>query len=316
MSLINAGRMGQVQLLRHLIQDGPYNLQIALVWLWYGILGKQLDINTTPRFVLPTAVTPAACAPIRDQPRNPDIKSMPLVNFQTRFDICWSDQDTIAHPDDLTAEQDALANYSLIYEYFRDLVVPVPGSLPTLDTLTDQLVNLAGAVPTLEDFDRTLLRVTTHDGLDVVAMGNLSALATLWHAAYERGVNPEMWERQAPSAMGGEFERPTAYVKHARFYVNELIPNRILAPGGPTVTNLYFMQLGNRDDYGTAHGVFGIIPQARVGNMMVRRELNGHYNADTTINTTKSVLWSFPAGVAVGARRSLAVLQDFQVMPS
>ena len=316
MSLMNAGRLGQNQLHRRLIQDGPFNIQIALIWPWYGIQGKQLDITTTPRFALPTAVIPAPCDPIKDQPRNPDIKSFPMVSFQTRFDICWSDQDTIAHPNDLTAEQDALANYSLIYEYFRTLVVGSAAPFfPALDTLTDQVVNLAGVAPRLEDFDRTLLRVTTCDGLDVVAMGNLSALATFWHACYDRGVNAEMWERMAPACMGGQFERPTAFIKHARFYVNELIPNRTLQPGGQTVSNLYFMQLGTRDDYGTSKGVFGIIPEPRVGNMFVRRELEGQFNADTTVNTTRSVFWSFPSGVAVGARRSLSVLKDFEVVP-
>ena len=96
------------------------------------------------------------------------------------------------------------------------------------------VVNLAGAVPQLEDFNRTLLRVTTNNGFDVMVMGNLDALNTYWSQAYERGVDPNFWQQSVPANLGGTVSRPQAFVQHARWYVNELIPNRV-TPDGVTV---------------------------------------------------------------------------------
>ena len=315
MSLINAGNLGQNQLLKHLIQDGPYNVQFLEVWPWFGVEGKQLDISTTPRFATPTAQLITPCNRIDENTRSPNDgnKTFPISSIQTRYDICFTDADTIEYPNDLYAEQDALAIQSMLYEYARLLDVGAPG-FPSLQSLTDQIVDLAGVAPQLEDFNRTLLRVTTNQGFDVIAMGNLDALNTYWSQAYERGVDPNMWQQNVPANMGGQAVRPQPFVQHARWYVNELIPNRV-DPKGNTVTNVYFIQLGNNPGYGTAHGTFGIIPKPRVGNMFVRRQQQGHLidPAGSAFNTTDSVFWSFPSGVAVASNRSLAVLKDMLI---
>lgn len=315
MSMTNAGRMGQNQKLRQLIEDGPYNVQIAQEFPFYGILGKQLDITTTPRFPLPTATALAPCNPIKEFTRSPDIKSFPIVEIMSRYELCQSEADTIEQPDSLYSEEDLLAIRDDIYEYFRLIVVgsAVP-FFPALDTLTDQILNLAGASALLEDFDRALVRVTTENGCDVIAMGNLSALRAFWSARYERGVPEPAWIHEVPNAMRGHATRPTPYIHHARFLVNEMIPNRTL-PDGQLVTNLYFMQMGMSPDAGTGKGVFGIIPAPRVGNMFIRRDVVGRPLDDGTFDTAHNVFWSFPSGLAVAARRSLSVLQDFQVTP-
>lgn len=316
MSLTNAGFLGQNQLLQHLIQDGPYNVQFLQVWPWYGVQGKQLDITTTPRFPIPTAQLLGPCDPIKEQTRDPDIKRFQIVAIQNRYDICITDADAVEVPNNLYAEQDVLAWAGCVYDYARLLdtgnAAPFFPSLLSLADPVEGVVDLAGAVPQLEDFNRTLLRVTTNNGFDVIVMGNLQALATYWSQAYERGTDPYFWMQNVPVNMGGEVPRPQAFVQHARWYVNELIPNRTL-PGGEVVTNVYFIQLGTNPNFGTAKGVFGIVPEPRVGNMFVRREHVGHMNDDGTFNTTHTVFWSFPCGVAVAARRSLAVLKDMQI---
>ena len=314
MSMANAGRMGQNQLLRQLIEDGPYNVQIALEFPFYGILGKQLDITTTPRFELPTATALDPCRNMEEFTRNPDIKSFPLVEVMSRYELCESEADTIDYPNNLYGEQDLLGIRDAIYEYFRLMVVgSVAPLFPALDTLTDQLINLAGAAATLEDFDRALARVTTENGYDVVAMGNPSALRAFWSARYERGVPEPAWLHDVPNALRGRAPRPVPYIHHARFLVNEMIPNRVVED--QLVTNLYFMQMGMDSSSGTGKGVFGIVPRPRIGNMFIRREVAGQVATDGTFTTAHNVLWSFPSGVAVGARRSLSVLQDFQVTP-
>ncbi|MCZ7605976.1 MAG: hypothetical protein M5U25_07820 [Planctomycetota bacterium] len=315
MSMSNAGRMGQNQLLRQLIEDGPYNVQIALEFPFYGILGKQLDITTTPRFLLPTATALAPCGPIKEFTRSPDIKSFPIVEITSRYELCQSDVDTIDYPNNLYSEEDLLGIRDDIYEYFRLIVVGSAAPFfPSLDSLTDQILNLGGAPAQLEDFDRALTRVTTENGYDVVAMGNQSALRAFWSARYERGVPEPTWLQDVPNSMLGRANRPTPYVHHARFLVNEMIPNRTL-PDGQLVTNLYFMQMGMSPDSGTGKGVFGIIPAPRVGNMFIRRDVVGRPQDDGTFDTSHNVFWSFPSGIAVAARRSLSVLQDFLVTP-
>lgn len=313
MPIVNAGFLGQNFKLQHLIQDGPYNVQFLEVLPWFGVPGKQLDVTTTPRFPIPTAQHLAPCEPITEQTRSPEIKRFPITTIQGRYDICITDADAIEVPDDLYAEEDALTIQGMLYEYARLLVVGGV-NFPALHTLTDQVVNLGGALPQLEDFNRTLLRVTTNNGFDVIVMGNLEALNTYWSQAYERGIDAWMWPQNVPANMGGLVSRPQAFVQHARWYVNELIPNRV-DEAGNLVTNVYFMQLGNNPDFGTAKGVFGIIPEPRVGNMFVRREHVGHMNDDGTFNTTHTVFWSFPSGIAVASKRSLAVLQDMRIAP-
>lgn len=313
MSLVNAGNLGQNQLANHLIQDGPYNVQFFEVWPMFGVDGKQLDVAYTRPFPIPTAEITGPCGPLTERTRSPEDgnKQFGIPVIQTRYDICWSDADSIEVPMELYAEQDALSIQGLLYEYARLLDVGGPG-FPALSTLTSQLVNLGGALPSLEDFNRTLLRVNTNNGFDVVVMGNLAALNTYWSMCYERGVDPWMWQQSVPANMGGRVSRPQAFVQHARWYVNEMIPNRRIDDF--EVTNVYFMQLGYNPNYGTAKGVFGIVPKPRVGDMFVRRQLQGHFDAGS-LQSTESVFWSFPAGVAVAADRSLAVLQDMQIVP-
>lgn len=313
MSLANAGNLGQNQLLNHLIQDGPYNVQFLEVWPMFGVDGKQLEIATTPPFPVPAAEIIEPCGNLAGRTRSPQTtnKRFQIPVIQTRYDICWSDADSIEVPMELYAEQDALSMQGLLYEYARLLDVGGPG-FPALSTLTGQIVNIAGAPPTVEDFNRTLLRVNTNNGFDVIVMGNLDALNTYWSICANRGIDAWMWQQSVPGNMGGRVVRPQAFVQHARWYVNEMIPNRD-SPDGP-VTNVYFMQLGCNSDFGTAKGVFGIIPKPRVGNMFVRRQTQGRWDG-VSMQTTESVFWSFPAGVAVAADRSLAVLQDMQIIP-
>jgi hypothetical protein len=318
MAITNAGRLGQNPTLGRLIQNGPWNLQFMEVLPWYGVEGKQLEVVTTPQFPAPTAVPQLPGAALVETPRNPSApKVFPIVDFMTRYDINFADLDTVEFPNSLIAEYDAASMYSLIGGIASGLDTGhLSPAFPALHTLTDQITLVTG-LPTLEDFNRTLLRVATNDGYDVVVMGNLDALNTYWHACNERGINPNFWMRDVPSAMGGTIQRPTAWVQHARWYVNELIPTRIIEEPEPrTVSNIYFMQLGYNPDFGTSKGVFGIIPKPRIGNMMVRRELQGQVpSTPTTITTTTSVIWSFPAGIAVGSNRSLAVMQDVEVLP-
>lgn len=313
MSLANAGNLGQNQLLNHLIQDGPYNVQFLEVWPMFGVDGKQLDVAYTRQFSTPTAEIIEACGTLEERTRSPEVtnKQFGIPVIQTRYDICWSDADSIEVPMELYAEQDALSLQGLLYEYARLLDVGGIG-FPALSTLTSQVVNLAGAAPTVEDFNRTLLRVATNNGFDVIVMGNLHALNTYWSICAERGIDAWMWQQNVPGNMGGRVSRPHAFVQHARWYVNEMIPNRVV--NDVTVTNVYFMQLGYNPDFGTAKGVFGIIPKPRVGNMFFRRQLQGRWNG-AAMETTESVFWSFPAGVAVAADRSLSVLKDMQVAP-
>jgi len=121
-----------------------------------------------------------------------------------------------------------------------------------------------------------------------------------------------MWMQQMLGAMGKGIERPAAFVKHARWYVNELIP--IEGEGGPDpTTNVYFMQLGTNPDFGTAKGVFGIVPSPRVNNMFVRRQHSGVPSGSNFV-AADDIFWTLPAGVAVGASRSLAVLQNMRII--
>ncbi|MCF6228136.1 MAG: hypothetical protein L3J82_05640 [Planctomycetes bacterium] len=204
MALTNAGNLGQNQLLKHLIQDGPYNVQFLDVWPWFGVDGKQLEVATTPRFPTPTAQLMDACGKIAENTRNPNnaLKQFPIASIQSRYDICNTDADTIEYPNDLYAEQDSLAIQSLMYEYARLLDVGGVG-FPALHTLTDNLVEMAGALPQVEDFNRALLHVTTNNGNDVIVMGNLDALNTYWSQCYDRGTSPQFWQQQVPGNLGG-----------------------------------------------------------------------------------------------------------------
>ena len=90
------------------------------------------------------------------------------------------------------------------------------------------------------------------------------------------------------------------------WYLNDLIETRVV--GQARVSNIYFMVLGDHGQPGPGHGVTGIIPEPKAGTMFERRA------TQETGGSTIFVDWTWPAGIAMGSKSALSILQDAAVL--
>ncbi len=304
-------RLTTDELAKWLLEDAPNKIQVARVFPYRAVAGGFLTVATT------AALTPASsidqCAVIPENtplPKDPN-KNFPYGYLATHFRICYSALDRFSVPNDFIAVYRALAIRQLLYRFFQLLdtgSVAVPGEFNSLLALSPvhQILDLAGAIPTLENYDDVFMRVRDNDGYPNAIMGNTGSLRRFWSALYGRNLNPEYVEEAVPDPMTGVKAVKVPSWHGVAWYVNEMIPTRIV--GGETVSNVYFMVLGDHREPGPGHGVTGVVPEPCAGTMF-RMRTDVVEGGSTYIEH-----WTWPVGLAVGSESSLAVLKDARLL--
>jgi len=304
-------RLTNDELAKWLIEDAPVKIQIARVWPFRPVAGDSLSFATT------AALTPASpidqCAAITENtptPKDPN-KNFPYGYLATQFQICYSALDRFSVPNDLIAVYRALAIRQLLYKYFELLDTGVganPGEFDSLlrRTPASKALNLAAAIPTLENYDDVFYRVVDNDGQPTAIMGNTRALRRFLSVVYAAGLNPEYDVQEVPDPVTGTRMMKMVSWHGVCWYINDMIPTRVVA--AQNVSNVYFMVLGDHGEPGPGHGVTGIIPAPFAGTMFRHRpdQIEG---ASTYLEK-----WTWPVGLAVGSDCAVAILQDARVL--
>jgi len=130
-------------------------------------------------------------------------------------------------------------------------------------------------------------------------------------AFYDRGINPTYEAELLPDPFTGirGGKRPSFH--GTPIYVNDLIETRE-TPDGTHVSNIYFMVLGD-SGHNEGRGLKFIVPPLRDGSMFDVRETP--VMTDTGSASTINVDVTWPVGISIGSKSSLAMLKDVIVEP-
>jgi len=183
------------QLAKWLIELFPFKIQIARIWPFRPVAGGRLRFAQTKQLQLAQPLD--NCAPITEKTSEP-IDPPTVFSYgelATNYRICCSAQDRFQVPNDLTAVEDALAIRQLLYLYFKLLDTgnsANPGEFDSLFRIADpsKILNLAGGVPTLENYDDVYFRIDDNDGRPNAIMSNSGALRRFLSVNYAAGFRP------------------------------------------------------------------------------------------------------------------------------
>ncbi len=311
---------------RWLIENSPLKLQIARRWPLVGVRGSGLMFARENSALAPTPVA-SACNPVDEVADEASSITCPILDFITRYQVCFRDMDDYEHPNDLDQVLYVLALRRLIYGYFAMLDSPVAGGGLLDYVAATNKVTMAGGALTLDCLDYGYNLVTANEGRPTVIMSSSRGLRAYQKLCRDKGYDaPKMpWSWYNPATARMETGKVT------EFNGTPWLINGLMAGESSTTASdqrIWFLVLGNDGAAGPTRGVTGIVPQARLRNMFIRREANGVVPSqkiigvaevpasilvETPTSPVRDVWVSFPAGLAVGSQSALSLVHNFSV---
>jgi hypothetical protein len=334
MAISNVEKLGQVQTAAGLLEEAPYNCQIAQFWPFMGIDGQAISYASKDQ--IPIAYTNASTNPAQElastassivnHTDSPDVASGASPTFKlgelaTRYVIPYSQQDRYRTPNDLNEVEAKLAQRRLLYRYFSRIGgygSAADGAILGLRSICDpsQVVDLtASGLPgpfTLRQLDEAYHLVTDGGGRPNAIMSHSRARRTWLQALYAAGIQPEYLEFEFSDPVRGTATVSIPAWHGTPWFVNDLIEVENSDDPDTATSPVFFLELGDTQQQGLGRGVTGIIPRARLGDMFIHRESTDLVATAGQAGGPKlgmDCIW--PVGLAVGSKSSLGILQNF-----
>jgi hypothetical protein len=326
-------KLGQVQTAVGLVEDFPWNCQIARVWPFMGIDGQaisyarlsQITVQYTDGSTNPAQELGATASTIAEHTDSPngDDATFTLGELATRYAIPYSQADRYVFPNDLVAMERALAERRLLYRYFSRIGgygSNADGDFYGLRQIcaASQIVDLdSGGTPgafTLAQLDEAYHLMSDGGGVPNAIMSHSRARRTWLDALYTAGTLPDYVTVEVDDPLRGRISAKLPAWHGTPWFVNDLI--EVEDEADPTaVTPIFIMELGDGQAQGTGRGVTGIIPRVRTGDMFVHREsTDSSQGTGTAGQPFINVDCVWPVGLALGSSGALSILQNFELV--
>lgn len=312
MPLSSADLLAEDVLAAWLVENSPVKLQIARVWPFLGVAGGSLKYARS-MFALSPALQVADCTGIGENSETAEEVEFKILDFMTRYSICFADQDRYRHPNNLDATEYALSVRKLLYAYFAFLDDTAnPASLWNI-MAPSRRVNMGGGPLTLDCLNHAFNLVVENDGRPTVIMASTRGLRSYQSLCYAAGYEPPKVAFNWYNPAKGRMEQGWAPAFNGvPILVNDQMVSASLSTPGQQ--RIWFLALGDDSKSGPTRGVSGIVPEALKGSMFVKRETNGI--ADTTggglePQTAIDVWVSWPVGLATGSQGAISVIHNF-----
>lgn len=298
---MSVGSLKTRQLSYRLHGSGPFT----------GISGGELSYARENNVLAP-AVLLNDCSNVVDQSPTATSVTFPILDFISRYQICFKDQDRYQYPNNLDSTAYALAVRHLLYAYFEFL-----DAAPGLGGLQDQMdparnVDMSGGALTLDCMDDAYHRVVSNEGRPTVIMTSSRGLRTYQSicraSGYEPPKVPIKWYDPAKQHMN-QSEAPA-------FNGTPILINDMMAGArepNPEAQRIWFLVLGDDGGSGPTRGVHAIIPENLKSSMFVKRETFGAPDPDVQGDVrTKSDVWvSWPVGLATASQGAISLISNF-----
>jgi hypothetical protein len=305
-------------LLKWLLEDFPYRIQLAPVLPFLPVAGDALRYATTGP--LTPGVTIGQCDAIPDDTKRPNDPNRVhrFAQLATQFRVCYKAQDIFSsNVNDQVAVQMALAVRELLYKFWtlfeRGDASANPDEFDGLHRLVHpaHVRDLKGRPLETLDLHWAKEQVRSNDGrCAVIFTGPVGKIAIL-EALYARGANPDYEEMEFPNPAGGVRTEQVLKFDGAPVYVNDL--NQVFACRSGKLGNLVpYEALHEHDWHELASHIWifimgpgnlhGIMP-AMARNVVVR---------STILPDASTLVYhlTMPIAIALGSVAAIAVIKN------
>jgi len=310
MPFSGAQNTANTQVARYLVENEPRRIQIHGVMPVQGINGGFLVYPRVP--ALKPAQVVDACQPADDISTTVAPIRFGMVEYVARVPVCMADQDTFKHPNDIVDINVTLAEIQNWYGYYRRMDTgtgdPSLGGLPDL-VAPSRIVNMGGAPLSFPCLSRAYHLVTANNGKPSVIMSNARSLESYENLCRLNGQNLEYlpWRWYCP-ATRRRIEGEVPSFNGTPWVINDEMDQS----DAPTQRRIWFMVLGDDGGKGPTRGLTRIVPAGMERNPFVVRMTNGQPDfVNQTVNMTKDIWLSMPAGLALGSQGALSLLTNF-----
>jgi hypothetical protein len=236
-----------------------------------------------------------------------------MVEYVARVPVCMANQDIFQHPTDIVSANVTLGEIQGWYGYYGRMDIatgsPTFGGLPDL-VAPSRTVNMGGAPLSFPCLSRAYHLVTANNGKPCVIMSNARSLESYENLCRLNGQNLEYmpWRWYCPAARTWHEERIPSFNGTPWLINDEMNPGLL-----PADRRIWFIVLGDDGGKGPTRGLTRIVPAGMEHSPFVVRMTNGVPDfVNQTVNMTKDIWVSMPAGLALGTQGALSLLSNFE----
>lgn len=236
-----------------------------------------------------------------------------MVEYVARVPVCNADQDIYQHPNNVEENSIIVAEVQNWYGFYgrMDLLTgnPALGGLPDL-VAPSRVVNMGGAPLSFPCLTRAFHLVTANSGKPSVIMSNARSLESYENLSRLSGLNLETmpWRWYCPATRSWKGGVVPSFNGVPWLINDEMNPGLL-----PADRRIWFMVLGDDGGKGPTRGLTRLVPSGMAQRPFVLRMTNGVPDfANQTVNMTKDIWLSMPAGLALGSQGALSLLTNFE----
>jgi len=300
-----------IQAAKWFVENEPRRIQIHGVMPVFGVNGGFLVYPRVPAIKPAQVVAP--CEPADDISTQVTPARFGMVQYVARVPVCMADQAIYRHPTDIVDGNVALGEIENWYGYYGRMDTatgdPVFGGLLDL-VAPGRIVDLGGAALSFPCLSRAYHLVTANNGKPTIIMSNARTLESYENLSRLSGLNLEYlpWRWYCPATRSWkEGEIPS--FNGTPWVINDEMNAGVL----PQDRRIWFMVLGDDGGRGHTRGLTRIVPAGMEHNPFILRTTNGVPDfANQTVNMTKDIWLTMPAGLALVSQGALSLLTNFE----
>lgn len=299
------------QAAKWLVENEPRRIQIHGVMATLGVDGGFLAYSRVPSLQRGVVVDP--CQPATDISTEAAPMRFGMVEYVARVPVCMANQDIFKHPNDIVNINVTLGEIQNWYGYYARMDTatgnPSLGGLPDL-VAPGRIVDMGGAALSFPCLTRAYNLVTANNGRPSVIMSSGRSRESYENLTRLSGLNLEYvpWRWYCPATRRWiDGEVPS-------FNGTPWVINDEMNPGLlPADRRIWFMVLGDDGGKGPTRGLTRLVPAGMEHSPFVVRMTNGVPDfVNQTVNMTKDIWVSMPAGLALGSQGALSLLTNFE----
>jgi len=309
--------LNSIPVARWAVELAPSKLQVAKVWPFQGVAGRQLDYAQVPELTPGNELEP--CAPVPDASSTIQQGQFQFSWLVTRYRVCHSDEDRFQTPLSSEEAQYPLAIRALNYGFFGGLDAAAGSTPLALRTYIgpDRTVDAGGAPLSFNCISDAYHRVDANDGRPTVIMSATPSMRAYENLCRNAGFEPPKmpWTWYNPATGRTQQSVVTAF-NGTPWLINDRMEGKFNPASA--AQRIYFMVLGDDRGSGPTRGVTAIVPNRVRHDMFVKRVIPAAYDiagGNTEPIAATDVFISWAVGIAVGSPAAISVLQNFQSAP-
>lgn len=300
-----------VQAAKWFVENDPPRIQIHGVMPDLGVDGGFLVYPRVPAIRPAQVIGP--CRPADDISTQVTPARFGMVQYVARVPVCMADDAIYQRPTSMVEGNITLGEMQNWYGYYGRMDTatgdPVFGGLLDL-VAPPRIVDMGGAALSFPCLSRAYHLVTANNGKPTVIMSNARTLESYENLTRLSGLELEYlpWRWYCPATRAWKEERIPSF-NGTPWLINDEMNAGVL----PADRRIWFIVLGDDGGKGPTRGLTRIVPAGMELKPFIVRTTNGQPDfVNQTVNMTKDIWVTMPAGLALGSQGALSLLTNFE----